>query len=201
MWTGLRFVHKPDSACSSRSDVVRFHVSVKWYLPTVHSGHVCPPSLQIWWNLCVGCFHKTETTARSGSRLPLCLWKWTLGVCVCVKMCIAVTVTLAEPRCCHDDATGKVGQQAPATPLLAWQQGWSIKPEQQDDSLTHTHTLFLLLPVGLQLCLHVGFSVWWLESLQCRCSILLYYQWRSNLINFWNCICFSSISGKLSRGA
>ncbi|MEQ2292442.1 hypothetical protein AMECASPLE_023176 [Ameca splendens] len=46
----------------------------------------------------------------------------------------------AELRCCHDNTTGKVGQQAPATPLLAWQQDRSIKPERQDDSNTHTHT-------------------------------------------------------------
>lgn len=34
--------------------------------------------------------------------------------------CAGVTVTLTELRCCHGNATGKVGQQAPATSLLAW---------------------------------------------------------------------------------
>lgn len=43
-------------------------------------------------------------------------------------------VRVSKLRCCHDDATGKVGQRALATPRLAWQHGRSIKPERCDDS-------------------------------------------------------------------
>lgn len=66
-----------------------------------------------------------------------------VAVCFCEKCALVQIEGCSAPpsellRCCHDDATGKVGQRAPATPLLAWQQGWSIKPEQHDDD-SHTN--------------------------------------------------------------
>lgn len=53
-------------------------------------------------------------------------------------------VRVSKLCCCHDDATGKVGQRALATPRLSWQHGRSIKPERCDDSharARRTHAL------------------------------------------------------------
>lgn len=118
-------------------------VSVKWYLPTGHCSHLCfSDTGSDFLSKLTEAEHQSSSqmkTIRKTSCRFVSAQRDGAAEPERSKVCISETVALRQQRCCHDNATGKVGQRAPATPLLAWQQDRSIKPQQYNDSHTLSH--------------------------------------------------------------